>query len=127
MICGHRLWRYPGSLTVLPHQHRRHNLWLQIVAWTETGCCYEIDGCEFASLKAHSLSGVEHLALSGIVNENLKVLRVFLNHDSQSVPFGCLSMPFRHSSVSLSRCSMPQPVPLRDDSGSWLCFPAAKS
>ena len=92
------------SLAVLPRQHRRHNLWLQIVAWTKTGCCYEIDGCEFGSLKAHALGGVEHFALVGIVDENLKVLRAFLNHDPQSIPFGFLSLPVAHSSDSLSYC-----------------------
>jgi hypothetical protein len=49
---------------------------------------YEIDGCEFGSVKAQLLGGVEHFAFAGIVDENLKVFRAFLNHDPQSIPFG---------------------------------------
>src|SRR5450755_980283 len=45
-------------LPVLPDQHRRHNLWLQTVGRTETGGRYEIDCCEFGSVKAHALGGV---------------------------------------------------------------------
>src|SRR5258708_3449221 len=83
-------------LPVLPPQHRRHNLWLQTVARTEMGGRYEIDGCEFGNVKAHSLGGVEHFAFTGIVDENLKVLWTFLNHDSQSIPFGFVSLPVPH-------------------------------
>ncbi len=89
-------------LAVLPHQHRRHNLWLQTVARTETGGRYEIDGCEFGSVKAHALGGVEYFAFAGIADENLKVLRAFFNHDPQSIPFGFVSLPVLHSFVSLS-------------------------
>jgi hypothetical protein len=52
--------------------------------------------------KTRALGGVEHFAFAGIVDENLKVLRAFLNHDPQSIPFGFVSLPVAHSSVSLS-------------------------
>uniref|UniRef100_Q01PA3 Uncharacterized protein n=1 Tax=Solibacter usitatus (strain Ellin6076) TaxID=234267 RepID=Q01PA3_SOLUE len=64
---------------------------------TETGCCYEIDPNEFGSLKAHALGGVEHFAFNGIVNENLKVFRALINHDSQTIPFGYVSLPIPRS------------------------------
>jgi len=57
------------------------------VAWTETGGRYEIDGCAFGIVKAHSLGGVEQLAFAWIVDEDLKVLRAFLNHDPESAFF----------------------------------------
>jgi hypothetical protein len=57
------------------------------VCRTETGGGYEIDGGEFGSVKAHALGGVEHFAFAGIVDENLTVVRVFLYHDPQSIPF----------------------------------------
>jgi len=63
------------------------------VSRTETGGRYEIDGCEFGSVKAHSLGGVEHFAFAGIVNENLKLVRAFLNHYPQFIPFGFVSLP----------------------------------
>jgi hypothetical protein len=78
------------------------------VLWTETGGSYEIDGCEFGSVKAHLLGDVEHFAFAGIIYENLKVVRVFLNHDPQSIPFGFVSLPVVHSSVSLSYWFMSQ-------------------
>jgi hypothetical protein len=42
------------------------------VVWTETGGRYEIDGCEFGSVKTHVFGGVEHFAFTGIVDENLR-------------------------------------------------------
>jgi hypothetical protein len=75
----------------------------QIVAWTETGCCYEIDGCEFGGVKAHAFGSIEHLAFTRIVDEKLKVFRALMNRDPQSFPFRYVSLPVPRFFVILAR------------------------
>ena len=90
-------------LNRLPQQHRRNNLGLQIVSWTESGCCCEIYCGEFGGIETHPFAGVENFAFAGVVDENLKMVRAFLDYEPQTLPLALVTLPAaHHSSVSLA-------------------------
>jgi len=64
----------------LPQQHRRNDLGLKVVPWTEPGCCCEIDCGEFGGIETHLFAGVENFAFGGVVDEDLKMVRAFLDY-----------------------------------------------
>src|SRR5215471_5302084 len=83
-------------LNRLPQQHRRNNLGLQIVPWTESGCCCEIDCGEFGGIETHPFAGVEDFAFAGVVDENLKMVRAFLDYEPQTLPLALVPPPAAH-------------------------------
>jgi hypothetical protein len=88
--------RLPLNRDRLPDEHRRNDLWVQIMTSTEPGCRCEIDGRGFGSIEVHTCSGVKDFALAGIVNENLKMVRVLFDNKRESFPLSFVSPAVAH-------------------------------
>src|SRR5215510_7787876 len=80
----------------LPQQHRRNDLGLKVVSWTEPGCCCEIDCGEFSGIETHLFAGVENFAFAGVVDEDLKMVRAFLDYQAQTFPLALIPLPAAH-------------------------------